>query len=244
MTKKVIILGGGIGGLSVGYFLARSGKYKVTVLEKAPVIGGMCGSFEHDGFVLDYGAHKIYSVIPGILEEIKTLMGERLIKLSKRNSIYLRKHRLDYPLAMLNLSKVLGVKLFITLGVGYCASLVKSIFIKKPAKSYEEYIVGRFGRPTYNLIFKPLASKVWGEPHKLHPDMASTRLPASGGMEIILKLLGIKKESEKTNAEYFYYPRRGFGDLCQALREKIEEAAGEVVLGAKVDTLETGKILK
>jgi phytoene dehydrogenase-like protein len=65
--KKIVILGAGIGGLSAGYFLARTGDYEVTILEKAPVIGGLCGSFELDGFTLDYGAHKIYSVIPGVL---------------------------------------------------------------------------------------------------------------------------------------------------------------------------------
>ncbi len=64
--EKVVVLGAGVGGLAAGYFLARTGKYQVTVLEKENVVGGLCASFEHNGFVLDYGAHKLYSVIPGI----------------------------------------------------------------------------------------------------------------------------------------------------------------------------------
>ena len=78
--KKVIILGAGVAGLAMGYFLCRRGQYDVTVLEKSPAAGGLCASFQHNGFTLDYGAHKLYSAIPGILDEIRALMGDRLIR--------------------------------------------------------------------------------------------------------------------------------------------------------------------
>jgi protoporphyrinogen oxidase len=230
--KKVIVLGGGIGGLSAGYFLARTGKFDVTVLEKSPVIGGVCGSFHHNGFILDYGAHKIYSVIPGIMDEIRGLMGDRLIKVPKKNRIFLRGHLLDYPLKLGNLAKVLGTGTFLKLGFGYASTLIGGLFDKSPASSYEEYIIKRFGHGTYELVFEPLADKVWGDPSTLHPDMASTRIPASGGMDVILRLLGIKKESADTSAEFFYYPKKGFGDLPEALREKIEEMDGKVITNA------------
>lgn len=230
--KKIIVLGGGIGGLSAGYFLACTGKFEVTVLEKAPDIGGICGSFQHNGFVLDYGAHKIYSVIPGILDEILGLMGNRLIRIPKKNRIHLRGHLLDYPLKLGSLSKALGTATFLKLGFGYALTFLKGLFDKSPASSYEEYIIKRFGRGTYKLVFEPLADKVWGDPSTLHPDMASTRIPASGGMDVILRLLGIKKESAETSADFFYYPRKGFKDLPLALKEKIEEMGGKVLTNA------------
>ncbi len=46
--KKVVIFGAGVGGLAAGYFLGRTEQYDITV------IGGLCGSFVHNGFVLDY----------------------------------------------------------------------------------------------------------------------------------------------------------------------------------------------
>lgn len=232
--KEVVILGAGIGGLAAGYFLARTGKYRMTVLEKDSVAGGMCGSFTHDGFTLDYGAHKIYSVIPGILDEIINLMGSRLIRLPKKNRLFLRGHLVDYPLRLGNLARTLGPAMFLSLGSGYAFQLLTGIFRGSSAASYEEYIIKRFGRPAYELVFEPLADKVWGQPSTLHPEMARTRVPSSGGLEIILKLLGIKKESAQTNAEFFYYPRTGFGDFPAALREKIEETDGKVFTDADV----------
>lgn len=230
--KKIVILGGGIGGLSAGYFFARSGKFEVTLLEKTNTIGGVCGSFEHNGFILDYGAHKLYSVIPGILDEIKNVMEGRLLTVPKKNRIFLRGHLLDYPLKLGNLAKALGLGTFIKLGAGYALTFIKGMVDKKESSSYEEYIVKRFGRGTYELVFEPLADKVWGDPSTLHPDMARTRIPASGGIDVILRLLGIKKESKDTSAEYFYYPKKGFGDFPLTLKEKIEQNGGRVFINA------------
>jgi protoporphyrinogen oxidase len=243
--KKIVVLGGGIGGLSAGYFLARSGSFDVTVLEKAPFPGGVCGSFEHNGFVLDYGAHKIYSVIPGIMNEIRDLMGDRLLKVPKKNRIFLRGHLLDYPLQLGNLAKVLGMTMFIRLGFGYATTFMRSLFDRSPSKTYEDYIVKRFGRSTYDLVFNPLAEKVWGNPASLHPDMARTRIPASGGLDVILRLLGIRKESADTSADFFYYPKTGFKGFPEALREKTEEMGGKVIVNVNLSgvTKSDGKII-
>ncbi|MCJ7701315.1 MAG: FAD-dependent oxidoreductase [Anaerolineales bacterium] len=232
--EKVVVLGAGIGGLSAGYYLAKTGKYAVTIIEKAPLVGGLCASFEYDDFTLDYGAHKIYSVIPGVLDEIRSLMGDRLIELPKKNRLYLRGHLVDYPLKLGNLAAVLGPMTFLKLGFGYGLELVRSFFSKHSPASYEEYMIQRFGRPAYELVFEPLADKVWGRPASLHPEMARARVPSSGGLEIILKLLGLKKETSETNAELFYYPRRGFGDFPEAMRESIEKNDGQVIVDVDV----------
>ena len=235
--EKVVVLGAGIGGLSAGYFLAKTGKYQVTVLEKAPEIGGFCASFEYNDFTLDYGAHKIYSVIPGVLDEIQALMANRLLTLPKQNRLFLRGHLVDYPLKLGNLAGVLGLATFLKLGFGYAFELGRGFVNRQPPNSYEEYMIQRFGRPAYELVFEPLADKVWGEPSTLHPEMARARVPASGGMEVILKLLGIKKETAETNAEFFYYPEKGFGDFPEAMREYIEDAGGHVIVNVDVQEL-------
>lgn len=239
--QKIVVLGAGVGGLAAGYFLARAGRYQVTVLEKEPVIGGLCASFERDGFVLDYGAHKLYSVIPGVLDEIRALMGERLIQLPKKNRLFLDGHLVDYPLRLGNLAKVLGPSGFLKLGLGYGKELLRGFLGRRSPRNYEEYIIQRFGRPTYELVFEPLADKVWGNPATLHPEMARTRLPSSGAMELILKLLGLRKETAETNAEFFFYPRAGFGDWPQALAEGIKANGGQVLVGVDVKGLEVNQ---
>jgi len=54
MSKKVIIVGTGLGGLSTGLRLATKG-YQVTFVEKAPNAGGRLNQLKMDGFTFDIG---------------------------------------------------------------------------------------------------------------------------------------------------------------------------------------------
>lgn len=54
----VIVVGAGFGGLSCGSFLAKNG-YKVLVLEKNRTLGGLCSSYEDNGYHFCYGAEDI-----------------------------------------------------------------------------------------------------------------------------------------------------------------------------------------
>ncbi len=236
--EKIVILGAGAGGLAAGWFLSRTGRYDVTVVERASFIGGHCSSFKYDGFILDHGPHKMYSAVPGILDELRNLMGDKLLTHQKRNSIQLNGHLLDYPLKMTNLAGVLGPNRFIKLGAGYAMSLAQNLTSKKEAASYEDYVVRRFGRGVYELVFEPLAWKVWGDPKEVHAEMARTRIPSGGASELILKLLKIKRESADTDAKYFHYPRKGFGQFPEAMAAEIEKHGGKIILNANVMQLE------
>ncbi len=235
--EKIVILGAGAGGLAAGWFLSRTGHYEVTVIDRASFIGGHCSSFKYGGFILDHGPHKMYSAVPGILDELRNLMGDKLLTHRKRNSIRLNGHLLDYPLKMTNLARVLGPNRFVKLGAGYGLSMVQSLTSRKEAASYEDYVIRRFGRGVYELVFEPLAWKVWGNPKEVHAEMARTRIPSGGAGELILKLLKIKRESADTDAEYFYYPRKGFGQFPEAMAAEIEKFGGKIILNANITQL-------
>ncbi len=57
----VIVIGAGLGGLSAGSLLAKSGR-KVLVLEQSSFIGGCCSTFEKDGFKFDIGASIVEAI--------------------------------------------------------------------------------------------------------------------------------------------------------------------------------------
>ena len=54
---KIGILGGGLSGLALGYFL----RHEYEILEKESECGGLCRSFEKNGFTYDQGGHIIFS---------------------------------------------------------------------------------------------------------------------------------------------------------------------------------------
>lgn len=227
----VVVLGGGVAGLAAGYYLARDG-WPVTVVERSAALGGLCGSFASHGFTLDHGPHKLYSVVPGILDEIRSILGDALIEHKKKNRIRLLGRYLDYPLALGNLLPLLGPARSLRLGLGYGAAMAGGLLGRAEAASYEDYILQRFGRGVYELVFEPLARKVWGDPRLLSADLARARIPSGGASELILRLLKLRENSADLDAPYFYYPRGGFGVWPEKLAEGIRAAGGRILASA------------
>jgi protoporphyrinogen oxidase len=233
----VVILGGGVAGLAAAYYLSRSG-WPVTVVERAPVLGGLCGSFQSHGFTLDHGPHKLYSVVPGILDEIRALLGDRLIEHKKRNRIRLLGRYLDYPLSLGNLLPLLGPVRAARFGLGYAAAMAGGMFRRREPATYEDYLLRRFGRGVYELVFEPLAWKVWGDPRLLSVDLAKARIPSGGATELILRLLKLKESTQDLDAPFFYYPRGGFGVFPERLAEEARARGGRLLTSATPVALE------
>ena len=70
--KRVVIIGGGMGGLSASGLLARDG-YEVTLLEALPNTGGRAGSWSKDGFRFDTGPS--WYLMPEVFDHWYRLMG-------------------------------------------------------------------------------------------------------------------------------------------------------------------------
>ena len=56
MGKKVIVIGGGIAGLTAGIYARRCG-FDVTVLESHSIAGGNCTSWKRGGYLFEGGMH-------------------------------------------------------------------------------------------------------------------------------------------------------------------------------------------
>ena len=64
MSEKVVIMGGGLGGLFTGALLARDG-YPVTVIEKNKTLGGGLHMFTRHGVSFETGMHMLGGLRPG-----------------------------------------------------------------------------------------------------------------------------------------------------------------------------------
>ncbi len=86
--KKVIIIGGGFGGLTVASFLAKAG-YSVKLFEKNSQIGGRASTYNVDGFLFDKGPS--WYLMPEIFERYFKKMDRNLsdyYKLERLNPNY------------------------------------------------------------------------------------------------------------------------------------------------------------
>ena len=72
-NARIAVIGGGAGGISVGYFLQKQGYTQVTVLEREGQIGGKCDSLTYQGKSFDLGANYItsdYKIVQKIAREV------------------------------------------------------------------------------------------------------------------------------------------------------------------------------
>ncbi len=65
--SRVVVVGGGFGGMAVAARLAKTG-HEVTLLERSPDLGGALGSVSEEGFTWDAGAS--YTLLPAVLRPV------------------------------------------------------------------------------------------------------------------------------------------------------------------------------
>lgn len=85
ISKKIIVIGAGFGGLATAAFLAKDG-HQVTVLEKNSVLGGRARVWREAGFVFDMGPS--WYLMPDAFERFFAEFG-------KKPSDFYKLHRLD-----------------------------------------------------------------------------------------------------------------------------------------------------
>jgi protoporphyrinogen oxidase len=221
--ERVIVLGAGITGLVAAYYLSK--KFEVVLVEKQKEIGGMSTSFKHNDFILDYGPHKIYTQIRGIIEEIEKVV--LLLKVKKRNSIYLKGNYFDFPLKM----QQIATKMPMTAFSGFL-DIVKN----KLGKKTGSYLEKRFGKTLYNMVFASYAEKIWDNPKKLDAELARRRVAVSSIFELIKSI--ITGKTGKFSADFFYYPEKGILELIENLKKRIIENGGRIMTNFEIDKIE------
>ncbi len=244
MSNKIFILGAGITGLTAGRKLAEAG-YRVKIIEINDFAGGMAATFKHNDYLLDYGPHKIFTVLDHIMQEINLLFEhDELLSIEKSSKVRLQGKYLNFPLGVKDIFIGLGVFKGFQCGWGYFVSLIKNLFHKQPNISYEDWVINKFGKPIYQLVLEPYANKIWGPPDTLSKELAESRIAAPHLLEMIKQMLfGQKKDAPVINAKTFHYPRNGAVEISNKLMDKITAKNGEIVLNKSVSNIVLDKNL-
>ena len=172
-SEKVVVVGGGISGLSAAYDLTRAG-VSCTILEKQPRAGGVIQTRIEDDCVLECGPDSFLSAKPDALALIKELGLEAGVIGSndRERRTYIWKHGRMVPLpegvmmivpsrAMpMVKSSLLGWPTKIRMGLEY---------FRKPDpaasgrdRSVAEFVTDHFGQETLDYLAEPLLSGVYG----------------------------------------------------------------------------------
>ena len=219
---NIIILGGGISGVSLAYFIQNFSKIKkIYILEKEKKLGGLLRSYKFENIFYDVGPHIIFSKHKEILKLNEKILKNNINKLKRSNKIIYKNSKfIKYPFEnelykLPNKDKIMALNAFLN-------NPFKEYF----PKNMNQFFLKTFGAGITNLYLNPYNQKIWKfDPSFLDTQMVE-RIPKPPDQDIIKSARGVKTEGYKHQL-YFLYPKSGgieslFTGYIKKLNNKVE----------------------
>lgn len=228
-AMNVGIIGGGIMGFALGYYLSKEG-YRVEIFEASPVLGGLAGPLVlPDGTAVDRFYHAILTSdahLRALCAELD--IGDRLRFRETRMGFYHQGeiHSMNSVVDFLRFPP-LGWIDRLRLGLTVLAAQRVRDWHRLEGVTVEDWLVRRSGRRTYENIWRPML--------KAKFDGNFDKTPAT---YIWARLVRMKSTRDGANQrERAGHLIGGYSTLIRALAEKIEAAGGRVHLRCPIDEI-------
>lgn len=228
-NKKIVILGGGITGLTLARELSTVYKDKVVVLEKESFSGGLASTLSVDNFSFDLGSHRLHrNVSHKIVRYIEDLIKENLLKRERRGKLYFKGRYITYPPNISNFLESFSSKEIIRFIFSYLRNFISLSNLGEA--NFEDAGIRAVGKEIYEIFYKGYARKLWGkDPKQIAADGMSRRKTI-----LDFKSLGIALFRRNN---YFLYPKYGIGTIARNLEENILKNKGKIIKGVRVKDL-------
>jgi protoporphyrinogen oxidase len=233
--QKVGIIGGGIMGISLGYFLAKQGA-SVTIYEASPVLGGLAGPLVlEDGTEVDRFYHAILSSDRHLRELGEELgIGDRFRFRETKTSFYYKNalHPMNNIIEFLKFPPLGWIDRF-RLGLTVLAAQFTKDWRDLESVSVQDWLLKWGGKVTFQNIWRPML--------KAKFDGGFDNVPATWIWSRLVRMKSTREgASQKEMAGHLI---GGYITLIKALTEKIKEFGGEVLLKTPVKeiVIEDGK---
>ncbi len=225
-----IIVGAGPAGLAAAHELTRRG-VRPLVLERLHTVGGIARTEAYRGFRFDIGGHRFYTRS----EEIRRLWNETLngdlLTVRRLSRIHYRGRLFSYPLRARDTLRNLGLGESLRCLASYARARLRP---HRRQRTFEQWVINRFGERLYRMFFQTYTEKVWGIPcSRIRAEWAVQRIGSlSLGAAVRNALFGT--DGARSLIGEFHYPVLGPGMMWERLAEKVAAAGGTVSHEAEV----------
>jgi protoporphyrinogen oxidase len=245
-----LVLGGGISGLGFAKRMSEKG-FSVLIIEKEATVGGLSRTIFHNGFYLDFCAHRFHTNNKKLLDEVLSLPGLKMNKHIKRSRIYMFGKYLKYPFEIQNLLRAMPISKSMLCFFSFVYNFISKKLHKKELKSYKDWFVSFYGFQLYNIMCRPYTSKIWHiDPSLISADWANQRFKGEqmGQLinRVIKKLLTLNfskydldDDSLAPDGGPFFYPLRGIQELPDALAKSCDKNGSKIICSAQVLSINT-----
>jgi protoporphyrinogen oxidase len=220
---QVIVLGGGLTGLSAAYHLGGHGIGNL-VLEREAEVGGLCRTTREEGFTFDCTGHLLHLRDPRIKEFVARLLPGTFATHERRARIFSKGVFTAYPFqANLHGLPAEVVKECIA---GFVEALVDRATGGEPdpdGMSFRDWASRTFGRGIAAHFMVPYNSKLWRtDLDDIECGWVSWSIPRPSLQEILDGAFGATVRGLGYNPTFLYPKRRGIRVLPDALAERCD----------------------
>ena len=164
----------------------------------------------------------------------------------RTSRIYFAGQFFDYPISLsAGTLRKLGLARTARIGASYLRARLAPI---RDEATLEDFFINRFGRELYRTFFRDYTAKVWGVPcDQIPAEWGAQRvkgLSISSAVGHVLRSLVRRggdvrqKGTETSLIERFLYPRRGPGEMWEAVAARAEAAGAEIRMRHAADRVE------
>jgi protoporphyrinogen oxidase len=205
--KTVVILGGGLAGLSAAFF----SPHRWRLIEKSERVGGLAKTGLIDGFLFDPTGHWLHLRDPEITRLVTTQwLPDGLITVQRRSAIYSRGvfTRFPYQVNTHGLPAEVIAENLIGFVEAHYGEAGRELREREP-KNFEEFILRYMGKGFAKNFMLPYNRKLWTvEPSQLSAAWCGRFVPKPKLKEVVEGALGIGGDDIGYNAS-FRYPKEG-----------------------------------
>ncbi|MGE0183748.1 MAG: NAD(P)/FAD-dependent oxidoreductase [Parvularculaceae bacterium] len=235
---RIAVLGGGPAGLGAAWKLAKEKKAAVDLFEAGPRLGGNASSFDVDGVNCDFGSHRLHPASdPEILTDIKSLLGDDLLLRPRHGRIRLKGSWIHFPLKPFDLATRLPP--FFSAALVFDAATAKLRAPRVEQETFGSVMLAGLGRAMCDNFYFPYMKKLWGlAPDELAPTLAKRRVSGSTLPKLMRKIFAALPGLKSPTTGKFYYPRGGFGVICDRIGAAANASGATIRLNSRVEGVE------
>jgi protoporphyrinogen oxidase len=223
---KVGIIGGGIMGMSIGYYLSQKGA-EVEIFEAGPTLGGLAGSFTlEDGTTVDRFYHAILSSDNHLRQLCEELGIEEQLRFHETGMGFLYKskiHPMNNIIEFLRFPPLGWIDRF-RLGITVLYAQFIHDWHKLEKINVEKWLIGLSGKRTYKNIWRPML--------KAKFDGSFENTPATYIWARLVRMKSTRSGAkQKEEAGHLI---GGYNTLIQALEKRITAKGGKILLNTPI----------
>ena len=243
----VIIVGGGISGLSTAHYLSKAG-IRATIVESRPRLGGVIQTEQVDGCTIEAGPDSFLSIKSAAMDLIRDvgLEGEVIGSNDHERVTFVRRHGRLVPLPdgmmMMVPTKAMPVVTSPLLSWGtkirMGLELVSPPAAKSEDRSVAEFVREHYGQEAVDYLAEPLLSGIYGgDPERLSLQSVLPRFAELAKQHgSLTRGLLASRSKGAPEGPIFRTLKSGLGRLVDALR-----GAADVVQG-RAEAVEPGRV--